>query len=80
MICRGLIAVIDDYLDGNLAPDVVTELERHLAVCEPCRAYLSTYRKTRELGARVAAVDMPEEMTMRLRALLAAQLGGGSAV
>jgi anti-sigma factor RsiW len=80
MICRDVIAILDEYLDGTLAPDVVTELERHLAVCEPCRAYLATYRKTRELGARAASVDMPEEMKTRLRALLAAHLGHGPAV
>ena len=75
MICRELIAVLDEYLDGTLAPDVVTELERHLAVCDPCRAYIATYRKTRELGARVSDVPMPEEMTRRLRALLIGRLG-----
>ena len=80
MICRELIAVLDEYLDGTLPPDVVIDLERHLAVCEPCRAYLATYRKTRELGARAASVDMPEEMKTRLRALLAAHLGHGPAV
>jgi anti-sigma factor RsiW len=75
MICRELIAVLDEYLDGTLVPDVVIDLERHLAVCDPCRAYLATYRKTRELGARVGDVPMPEEMTTRLRALLVARLG-----
>jgi len=74
MICRELIAVLDEYLDGTLVPDVVIELERHLAVCDPCRAYLATYRKTRELDARVGDVPMPEEMTTRLRALLVARL------
>ena len=77
MICRELIDVLDDYLDGTLPPDLVSDLERHLAVCDPCRAYLATYRKTRELGARAGDVPMPEEMKTRLRALLAAQLGIG---
>jgi anti-sigma factor RsiW len=75
--CRELIGIVDDYLDGALPPDVVHALEAHLATCEPCRAYLATYRRTRELGARVARVEMPDEMTRRLRALLAAQLGTG---
>ena len=77
MTCRELIGVLDDYLDGALPSELVTELERHLAVCAPCRAYLATYRKTRELGARAADAPMPEEMKTRLRALLAARLGHG---
>jgi anti-sigma factor RsiW len=76
MICRELIEIIDDYLDGALAPDVVAELERHLEQCAPCRAYIATYRKTRRIGAAAARVDMPEEMKGRLRRFLADNLGG----
>ena len=77
MTCRDFIGVLDDYLDDALLPSaLVSELERHLDACGPCRAYLATYRKTRELGARAARVEMPQEMKTLLRALLAAQLGG----
>jgi anti-sigma factor RsiW len=76
MMCRELIEIIDDYLDGALAPDVVQELERHLEECAPCRAYIATYRRTRQIGAAAARVDMPQEMKARLRRFLAENLGG----
>ena len=76
MICRELIEIIDDYLDGALAPNVVRELERHLEECAPCRAYIATYRKTRQIGAAAGRVEMPEEMKARLRRFLAENLGG----
>jgi len=76
MICRELIEIIDDYLDGALAPDVAQDLERHLEECAPCRAYIGTYRQTRRIGAAAARVDMPEEMKARLRRFLADNLGG----
>jgi len=76
MICRELIEIIDDYLDGALAPEITQELERHLEACAPCRAYLATYRKTRRIAPAAARVDMPEEMKARLRRLLADNLGG----
>ena len=60
MTCREAIDVLDDYVDGTMPPDVAAELERHLADCAPCRAYLATYRKTRELGTTAARVEMPE--------------------
>jgi anti-sigma factor RsiW len=72
--CREVIDVLDDYVDGTMPPDVAAALERHLADCGPCRAFLATYRKTRELGAAAGRVEMPEEMQERLRRFLAAQL------
>jgi anti-sigma factor (TIGR02949 family) len=68
--CRELIAVLDDYLEGTLAADLLRELERHLAECPPCRAYLATYRRTREVAAAAANVVVPEELKARLRQLL----------
>jgi anti-sigma factor RsiW len=76
MICRELIEIIDDYLDGALAPEIRQDFERHLDECEPCRAYIATYRKTRRIGAAAARVDMPEEMKARLRRFLADNVGG----
>jgi len=75
MTCRELIAVLDDYLDGRLERDEVAALERHLAECEACRAYLATYRKTRALGARVGRVEIPDEMKIRLRRFLRERVG-----
>jgi anti-sigma factor RsiW len=74
MTCHDLIDVLADYLDGALPPDLVAELERHLEDCEPCRAYLATYRKTRALGAEAGRLEMPAEMRERLRRFLLAQL------
>ena len=75
MTCRDAIAVLADYLEQTLEADVLAALEEHLAGCEPCRAYLATYRKTRALGARAARVEMPDEMKTRLRRFLQERLG-----
>jgi anti-sigma factor RsiW len=71
VICREAIAVLDDYIDGVMPAELAADLERHLVDCEPCRAYLATYRKARALGAAVGRVEMPEEMRRRLRRFLA---------
>jgi anti-sigma factor RsiW len=70
MTCRELIDVLADYLDQSLAGDLAAELERHLADCAPCRAYLATYAKARTTGAEAQRVEMPEEMKARLRRFL----------
>jgi anti-sigma factor RsiW len=48
--CKQLIDFIVDYVSGELPPAERHEFERHLAVCPPCVAYLSTYRETIRLG------------------------------
>ncbi|HEV8617512.1 MAG TPA: zf-HC2 domain-containing protein [Methylomirabilota bacterium] len=74
MTCRELIEVLTDYLEGALAADVVAALERHLADCAPCRAYLATYRTTTTLTAGAGRLEMPDEMKVRLRRFLLDQL------
>jgi anti-sigma factor RsiW len=70
MTCRELIALLADYLEASLSPEVIAQLERHLGDCAPCVAYLNTYRRTREVAADAGRVEMPEEMKARLRAFL----------
>jgi len=70
MTCRELIDVVADYLDRSLPADDAAALERHLADCAPCRAYLATYAKARALGAEAQRVEMPDEMKARLRRFL----------
>jgi anti-sigma factor RsiW len=72
--CKDAIAIMADYLESALSPELVEKLEEHLRDCAPCRAYLATYRKTKSLAADAGRVEMPEEMKTRLRELLLAQL------
>jgi anti-sigma factor (TIGR02949 family) len=74
MTCKEAIAKLADYLDAELTPATLAAFEAHLRVCEPCRAYLATYRKTKELTAKVNRVEMPEALRTRLRAFLIGQI------
>ena len=75
MTCRELIALLADYLEASLAPEVVGQLDLHLRDCPPCVAYLNTYRRTRDVAAEANRVEMPDEMKRRLRAFLLERLG-----
>jgi anti-sigma factor RsiW len=70
MTCKEAIEVLAEYIEASLTSEFADELERHLRDCAPCRAYLSTYRKTRELTAEVGRASMPEEMKQRLHRFL----------
>jgi predicted anti-sigma-YlaC factor YlaD len=70
MTCREAIALLADYLDRDLTPEHIARIERHLAICAPCRAYFATYDRTRELAARVQELEIPVGMKERLLRLL----------
>jgi anti-sigma factor RsiW len=75
LTCKEVILdYLADYLDASLGPEAVADLERHLATCRPCQAYLNTYRATRDLTRRTAPPAMPEEMKIHLRRFLLEQL------
>jgi len=71
MTCRDVIEVLADFVDGAMPAALAAELQRHLQGCEPCRAYLATYRKMRALGTVAGRIEMPAEMQARLRRFLA---------
>ena len=75
MTCRDAIDILGDFLDEVLSADALSELEAHLRGCEPCRVYLNTYRKTRELVGRAGQTEMPPELKERLRLFLLSRLG-----
>jgi anti-sigma factor RsiW len=76
--CRDAIAVLGDFLANELSPKDRARLAFHLAGCRPCRAYLRTYRKTRQLAHRAGALQMPEEMKRRMRSFLLEVLTRGN--
>ena len=75
LTCKDAIDVLADYLESVLDAEMLAALERHLRDCPPCRAYLNTYRKTRDLAGQAGRVAMPAEMKRRLHRLLLAELG-----
>jgi len=77
MTCKDAIAILADYLEAALSPELLAQLEQHFRDCAPCRAYLATYRKTKSLAAGASRIEMPEEMKVRLREFLLAQLREG---
>jgi hypothetical protein len=46
LACRELVYLVTDYLDGVLPADWRVGIERHLAECDGCTAYLQQIRVT----------------------------------
>jgi anti-sigma factor RsiW len=78
LTCREAISLLGEYLEGLLTPGQLAELGEHLAQCEPCQAYLKTYRRTRGLTIQEGRVEMPAEMRRRLGEFLVRRLSSGA--
>ena len=75
LTCRDVILnYLDEYLDRTLSPEIVEDIDRHLARCPPCVAYVNTYKRTQEFTRRMRSSVMSEDMKSRLREFLSARL------
>ncbi len=70
MNCRGVIRELSSYLDGDLPPSLLAELEIHLKRCEDCRLIVDTTRKTIEIYCNAEPIPIPEDVRTRLHQTL----------
>jgi anti-sigma factor RsiW len=54
-----VIVRLAEYANAELTPATFGRVEAHVRTCEPCRAFLATYRKTTELVAREGLAEAP---------------------
>jgi anti-sigma factor RsiW len=66
LTCRGVVELVSDYLDDELAPDVRSAVEGHLAVCPGCLEYLSQMRTTIGSLRGVDVEDLAPAVVSRL--------------
>jgi anti-sigma factor (TIGR02949 family) len=65
--CEELLGSLSAYIDGELAPALCQELEKHLEGCDNCRVVLNTTKRTIELvHSPVEKSDLPEDVRARL--------------
>ena len=68
--CQHLLGDLSDYLDGEAAAEICSEIEGHMAGCEDCRVVIDTLRKTIVLYRTMPQLDIPEDARQRLYAAL----------
>jgi anti-sigma factor RsiW len=73
--CQELVELLTDYLEGALTPDEVAAVDRHLALCDGCAAYLDQLRMTIGALGSVSVQTLPDdavdELLEAFRGLLA---------
>ena len=62
LVCRDAVELVSDYLDGTLSRSQRRRLEKHLAQCDACSAYLDQMRATIAASGTVGPEDLPSEV------------------
>jgi predicted anti-sigma-YlaC factor YlaD len=74
--CKHVWAYISDYLDQTLSPEVLEQVEKHLAHCEICSAILDSTRNILILTADDRVFELPLGFSQRLHARLEEEIKG----
>ncbi|HYJ76070.1 MAG TPA: zf-HC2 domain-containing protein [Kineosporiaceae bacterium] len=72
--CRQVVELVTDYLEGDLPEPLRSAVERHLATCPPCVAYVEQMRTTaaslREVSVETISPGARAELVTAFRSLL----------
>lgn len=68
--CDELLALLNEYVDGNVTPAACKELEGHLANCNPCQVVVDNVRKTITLYRKDVPCELPVKFRKGLHTLL----------
>jgi anti-sigma factor RsiW len=70
LVCREFVELLLQYLAGELPPEQVEVVNRHLGECPSCVAYMKTYQQAVKLGREAMKADEPAEAPSDLTAHL----------
>jgi anti-sigma factor RsiW len=76
--CRELVGHLSAYLDGELEPRLLSQVELHLDGCSDCRACASEIRATIRLIRERAYLPVSPRERDRIRNRLWSALDGGT--
>jgi anti-sigma factor RsiW len=66
MNCTQAKKYLDAYIDGELEPGVMLDIERHLETCEDCQALVLVKRKLKSEIAKLGEIKAPEHLRQRI--------------
>ena len=66
MKCEELLKLLNEYVDGTVAPAICAEFEKHMAGCNPCQVVVDNIRKTITLYQNGQPYELPVAFRQRL--------------
>jgi anti-sigma factor RsiW len=71
--CASGVELLMDYLEGVLPSDVQAALDRHVAGCPRCAAFVESYRSTPRILREASVMTLPADIETSLQAFLRAR-------
>ena len=71
--CASGVELLMDFIEGVLPADVNAALEEHVAGCERCAAFVTSYRATPRILRVATEATLPADVEASLRAFLRAR-------
>ncbi len=68
--CRQIAELLGDYIDGTLPRATRELIDWHIESCQPCVAFVNTYRGTIAATRTLPETPMPAELRKRLLSVL----------
>ena len=73
IVCVSGVDLLMDYLEGVAPPDVREALDAHVAGCQKCRAFITSYNATPAIVRDATHVSLPDDLADSLVANLRAK-------
>jgi anti-sigma factor RsiW len=72
-VCISGVELLMDYLDGVLPADVKAALDEHVAGCQKCTAFVTSYMATPRILRDATDASLPAELEESLKVFLRAR-------
>jgi anti-sigma factor RsiW len=71
LVCKELVELVTDYLEGSLSRRDRRRFEKHIAGCSNCTEYVAQFRETIRLTGTLRERDISREAADELLAVFA---------
>jgi anti-sigma factor RsiW len=68
--CASGVDLLMDFLEGVLPAEISAALEKHVASCARCAAFVASYQATPRIVREATAAALPADVEASLRAFL----------
>jgi hypothetical protein len=74
--CENVLAELGNYLDNEVAAEVRSQLELHMAHCKTCTAIYDSARKTLRIVTDSGSFELPQSLSEPLVAEIMSKVRG----
>jgi anti-sigma factor RsiW len=68
--CTEFLSKLDDYFDGQMDAELITEVKAHVQKCNHCEVVLDTTRRTIAIYRENEVYEFPDALRERLHAAI----------